>query len=427
MKGQLLLESRRNMSQMSVKVVEKDNQALSHFISNSPWKDEPLVEAVAKDAVNLLCQDGVHGALILDESGIPKQGEKSVGVARQYCGSLGKVDNCQVGVFLAYSTPTKSTLIDRRLYLPSEWTDNPDRCKDAGIPEEFQEFKTKAEQGFEMILEAKKRKLPSKFVGMDAHYGEQPWLLSKLEGEEIVYMADIPCNTRVYLEYPEIGIPKRKGNRGRKPTKRKVLKGQPVEVRELLSSNKFTWQTIKIRDTQRGELWIKFSALRVWRIENELPCSKAVWLLVRQELDGSDVKFSFSNAKKSTPIKILAEWQSRRYFVERALEDAKGLAGLDEYQVTGWRGWHHHTAIVLLAMLFLLELKLSLTPNAPMFTLHDAVDILKIVMPRKKLTHGDAAKLIYEKHINRFRSRNCRLRKQRTWLKNNGVEVDNAM
>ena len=97
------------------------------------------------------------------------------------------------------------------------------------------------------------------------------------------------------------------------------------------------------RDTQRGELWIRFSALRVWRIEDEIPCDQQVWLLIRQELNGSDTKFSFSNTKDSTPIETLTEWQSRRYFVERSLQDAKGLAGLDEYQVTGWRGWHHHT------------------------------------------------------------------------------------
>jgi len=417
MKGQLLLESRRNMNQMSIKVVEKDNQALSHFISNSPWNDELLIESVAENAVNLLCQSGTQGALILDESGIPKQGEKSVGVARQYCGTLGKVDNCQVGVFLAYSTPVASTLIDRRLYLPSSWIEDSERCEDAGIPKEAREFKTKADFGLEMILGAKQKGVHFEFVGMDGFYGEQPWLLSKLEEEGIIYTADIPCNTRIYLEYPTIGIPKRQGEKGRKPTKQKVLEGKPIEVKTLLTSSSLQWNILKVRDTQRGELRIKFFAMRVWRIENELPCPQTVWLLIRQELDGSDTKFSFSNAKESTPIKTLAEWQSRRYFVERALEDAKGLAGLDEYQVTGWRGWHHHTAMVLLAMLFLLEVKQSLVSQASMITLKDAVDILKVVMPQKELTCDDTAKLIYEKHLNRFRSRNCRLKKQQAEFK----------
>lgn len=420
LKGQLLLESRRNMSRMSVEVVNEDEQSLSHFISNSPWEDEPLIEAIGEHAVKLLSQGGVSGALILDESGTPKQGTESVGVARQYCGALGKVDNCQVGVFLAYSTPTEATLIDRRLYLPAEWINDPKRCEKAGIPMEARQLRTKAELGLEMILKAKKRGIPFEFVGMDAHYGEQPWLLTQLEGNDVVYMADVPCNTRVYLEYPEVGLPERDGNRGRLPQKLRVLQGEPLEVRQLSSSDKIAWRTLKVRDTQRGELWIRFSALRVWRIEDGIPCSKPVWLLIRQELDGSDTKFSFSNAKGAPPIETLAEWQSRRYFVERSLQDAKGLAGLDEYQVTGWRGWHHHTAMVLLAMLFLLYLKRRLAPKAPMLTLKDSVEILKIVMPKKKLSFEEVAKLIYEKHLNRFRSRNCRLQKKQIWLKDNG-------
>ena len=420
LKGQLLLESRRNMSRMSVEVVDADEQSLSHFISNSPWEDEPLIEAIGKRAEESLSQDVVSGALIVDESGIPKQGTESVGVARQYCGALGKVDNCQTGVFLAYSTPTEATLIDRRLYLPAEWTNDPKRCEKAGIPVEARQFRTKAELGLEMILKAKQREISFAFVGMDAHYGEQPWFLTQLEGNDVVYMADIPQNTRVYLEYPEVGLPEREGNRGRLPTKLKVLQEKPLEVRQLLSSDKIAWHTLKVRDTQRGELWIRFSALRVWRIEDELPCCQQVWLLIRQELDGSDTKFSFSNAKDSTPIEIMAEWQSRRYFVERSLQDAKGLGGLDEYQVIGWRGWHHHTAMVLLAMLFLLRLKRKLAPKAPMLTLQDSVEILKIVMPKKKLSFEEAAELIYKKHLNRCRSRNCRLQKEQIWLKDNG-------
>ena len=122
--------------------------------------------------------------------------------------------------------------------------------------------------------------------------------------------------------------------------------------------------------------------------------------------------------KRFYPIETLAEWQSRRYFVERSLQDAKGLAGLDEYQVTGWMGWHHHTAMVLLAMLFLLRLKRRLAPKSPMLTLKDSLEILKIVMPKKKLSFEEAAELIYKKHLNR--SRNCRLQKKQIWLKDNG-------
>ncbi len=331
------------------------------------------------------------------------------------------MDNCQVGIFLAYSTPTEATLIERRLYLPKEWINDPERCEKAGIPPEARQFRTKAQLGLESILKAKERGTPFAFVGMDAHYGEQPWLLTELEQAKLVYVADIPCPTRVYLEYPKIGMPKRKGNRGRVPSKLKVLQGKPVEVRNLPSSDRIEWHIIKVRNTQRGELWIRFAALRVWRIESKIPRPQAVWLLIRQELDGSDIEFSLCNAPESTPIETLAEWQSRRYWVERALQDAKGLAGLDEYQVMGWRGWHHHMAMVLLAMLFLLCLKRNLAPKAPMITLQDALEILKVALPKKELSYDEAIDLIYQRHLNRFRSRNCRLNKQEAWLKEQGV------
>ena len=129
LKGQLLLKGKRNMSQMATEITDSNEQALSHFMSNSPWDDGRLTIQIGQDAVALI---GPAGALILDESGNPKQGDKSVGVARQYCGRLGKVDNCQVGVFVAYAQAGQTTLIDKRLYLPQAWTDDPGRCRQAG-------------------------------------------------------------------------------------------------------------------------------------------------------------------------------------------------------------------------------------------------------------------------------------------------------
>jgi SRSO17 transposase len=421
LQGQLLCESRRNMTRMSVHIVERNEQALSNFISTSPWEDEPLLEAISQRVVPLLGapDDEATQGLILDESAVAKQGTASVGVARQYCGSLGKVDNCQVGVYLAYSTAKEATLVDRRLFLPEEWVHDPPRCAQAGIPPQAQIFRTKAELGLEMILTARQRDLPFDFVGMDAHYGEQPWLLSRLEAEGVIYMADIPSTTRVYVEAPTVGVPPRKGPRGRIPTKLRVLEGKAVEVRQIAALVHVAWHVLKVRDIQRGELWIRCAAVRVWRIENELPCDQPVWLIIRQEIDGADTKFSFSNAAASMPLLTLAEWQSRRYWVERALQDGKGLAGLDEYQVIGWRGWHHHMTMVLLAMLFLLQLKHTLRPQAPMLTLQDVHEILRVVMPRKELSFEEVVELIHQKHLNRFRSRNSYLAKQKDQLEEN--------
>ena len=413
MKGQLLLKSKRNMSQMATEVTDINEQALSHFTSNSPWDDTSLTVQIGQDAVELI---GPVGALILDESGNPKQGDKSGGVARQYCGRLGKVDNCQVGVFVAYAKAGQTTLIDKRLYLPQAWTDDPDRCRQAGVPEAEIVFRKKSELGLALILQAQKNQIPFEFVDMDAHYGQQTWLLSCLEDENIEYMAEIPAHTRVYLEYPTVGIPERKGNSGRKPNKTRVLDGQPIEVRALLETDQLRWPVLKVRDTARGELWIRFAALRVYRLEDELPIEQPVWLCLRQELDSGEVNFAFSNAPVNSPIKSLADKMCTRYWVERAIEDAKGLAGLDEYQVIGWRGWHHHMTMTMLAMLFLLTLRKNLVAQAPMLTLQDAKQILEILLPKKSLSLEDAVKIIEKKHWNRYRSRNSRLKKQRKQL-----------
>jgi SRSO17 transposase len=413
LKGQLLLKCKRNMSQMTIEVTDMNEQALSHFTSTSPWDDARLSVQIGQDAVGLI---GPAGALILDESGNPKQGDKSVGVARQYCGRLGKVDNCQVGVFVAYAKAGQTTLSDKRLYLPQEWTADPDRCRHAGVPEEAIVFRKKSELGLEMILQARQNQIPFEFVDMDAHYGQQAWLLSRLEAENIEYMAEIPADTRVYLEYPAVGIPDRKGTKGRKPSKNRVLGDQPIEVRSLLETDNLKWTFWKVRDTARGELWIKFAALRVYRRQDDLPVAHPVWLCLRQELDTGEVKFAFSNAPVNSSKKSLADKMCTRYWVERALEDAKGLVGLAEYQVIGWRGWHHHMTMTMLAMLFLLSLRKNLVAQAPMLTLQDAKQILEIVLPKKTLTLEDAVKIIEKKHLNRYYSRSSRLKKQRKQL-----------
>src|SRR5262249_12677691 len=152
------------------------------------------------------------------------------------------------------------------------------------------------------------------------------------------------------------------------------------------------------------------------RSKDNMPLPGQYWLLIRQELDGSETKYSLSNALESIDHRTLAEWQSRRYWVERALEDGKGLAGLDQYRVTGWLGWDHHTAMVLLAMLFLLTQQAILKSQAPMLTVQDALEIVRTVMPKKQISHEEAAALIKEKHLNRYNSRQSRLKTQKEWL-----------
>lgn len=184
-----------------------DNQALSHFLSNSPWLHKNLSRSVRTKAIEVI---GANGVIILDESGMKKSGDCSVGVSRQYCGNLGKVDNCQVGVFLAYTKGKKRTLIDSRLYLPEDWVNDKERCLKAKIPLEMIKFQTKHDLGLEMIDNAIKEEIPFSYVAMDGFYGENPALLNELENRGVTFVADIASNTQIYLEKPIVEIPEKK-------------------------------------------------------------------------------------------------------------------------------------------------------------------------------------------------------------------------
>ncbi len=313
---------------------------------------------------------------------------------------------------MAYATSSQTSIIARNLYLPEDdWCGNSDRCDAAGIPEDKRVFKTKAELALELIDEAIKNQINFKFVHMDAHYGVQPWLLKALEERKLTYVADISKSTCVFFGSPAMQTEEVSNERFKVS-----MEGFASTVEALLNSGKIQLHKRVIRDIQRGKLIVNFAAVRVRKSYDNIPIPGEYWLLIRQELDGSETKFSFSNAPEETSEDILAEWQTRRYWVERALEDGKSIAGVDQYRVTGWRGWHHHTAMVMMAMLFLLLIKESLLEDAPMLTLQDALRIVKLLIPIKQPTIEDVLKIIKENHMNRERSREHRLRKQKELL-----------
>lgn len=411
--GQLFTKQQMNMVQYCREVPESEYEAMQHFISSSPWEDRQLLTQLQKDVYHLI-GDPSDGALILDESGIPKQGQMSVGVARQYCGRLGKVDNCQVGVYLGYANPQHASLIDYRLYLPEAWIVDEARRQKCGVPKDIL-FQTKAQLGLEMIRAFKASRLPFGFLCMDCHYGEQPWLLKTLTDEGICYMADIPADTPIFLSRPTTEIPERKGHRGRLPTHERLVEGEPppIEVRAFAETlTESDWTRQYVRETERGWLIADFAAFRVWHSVDNLPF-QAVWLVLRRPVgDKGAIRFAFSNSPQETPLTRLAQMQSRRYWVERALEDAKGEAGLDQYQVRGWTGWHHHMTMTLLAMLFLLQLTIQFREKAPLLTLQDAREILETFLPRKSYSKQEFIELLRQKHQARFSARRSHAKKQ---------------
>lgn len=405
LQGILLEKGQGNMTNYAKQVPDTNNQVLQNFISDSPWDEKPVIDKLQKEVIQLIA-DKNNGSLHIDESGFKKSGKNSVGVKRQYCGRLGKVDNCQVGVYLGYTNGTHRTLIDERLYLPEDWADDPVRRRKCGVPEDVI-FKTKAELGLEMILDARDRGVPFGWIGMDCFYGEQPWLRDNIDKSEMIYIADIPCDTRVWLTKPKTEIPKKKGNRGRNPTRERIAVGEPdpIEVQKLANQlDPSEYHHVFLRDTERKELWCQMACLRVYPVQDELP-GKETWLIIRKDDGENKTKYQLSNAPINTSIERLGQMSCSRYWIERALQDAKSNTKMADYQVRGWTGWHHHMVMVLLAMLFILELQIEWGEKAHRISVMDVKEILEVILPKKDITDEEILAVIRQKHKDRLSAR----------------------
>jgi SRSO17 transposase len=358
-------------------------QRFQHFISNSPWDHGPVVAQISVDADNLLGGKPTS-CLIIDESSFPKQGDRSVGVARQWTGRLGKVDNCQVAVFGVLTDGQRHTPIDMRLYLPKRWIDDPARCEQAGIPESSRVLTSKSEHALDIVRVARARGVRFEWVSVDAGYGKEPAFLRSLEHMKEVFVADVHRDQRVWSEEPGLHIPETKPGRGR-PFKRQQAATTPVTVEALARGFRpEDWTRCVLRDSTRGELRVDIAHRRIWAWDGEEAQPRCWQLIVRREVGSpKTIKYSLSNAPFDTPRLRLAQMQGQRYWVERAFEDAKGECGLADYQALGWRAWHHHVAIVMLAMLFIAQQRVARRPGLELLSPRDIVEMLKETLPRK--------------------------------------------
>ena len=237
---------------MAAVVDEGCEQQFQHFISNSPWQHEPVVEQLARDADRLL-GGKPDSALILDESSFVKQGERSVGVARQWCGRLGKVDNCQVAVFAVLTDGTRHTPVDMRLYLPKRWIDDRFRCDRAGIPVEARRLRAKSELALEMVGAARARGMRFGWVGVDGGYGKEPAFLRALDDAGEVFVADVHCTQQVWAEPPGLHVPAAKAT-GRPPSRQRPS-GDGIPVEKLVAGfDAADWTRTTLRDSTRGPL-----------------------------------------------------------------------------------------------------------------------------------------------------------------------------
>lgn len=382
---------RKNMERMVEVLGECDEQALQHFVSNSPWDHRGVVADVARRASELLGSLEECG-LLLDDTSFPKKGDESVGVARQWCGRLGKTDNCQVGVFAALCRRDRAALVDFRLYLPEKWTVDARRCAKAGMPKEERVFRTKAELALQIVDDARLWGLKFAWVGVDSGYGKDPGLLHALADRNLTFVAGVHRNMYVAPEDP------REAPAG--PTAKRLF----LRVDDWVATlPKEAWRRIAVRDTTKGTLTVDTLDRLVWVRKGG---SFVQWrLLVRREIESPDeVSYTVTNAGPEVPTERVAFMQAQRFFVEQVFRDAKSEAGMADYQVRGWKAWHHHMALVLMATLFLLETRLEAAELYPLLSCHDVVEILATSLPAHRLSREAILRQVEERHRRRSAS-----------------------
>lgn len=429
----LRLETKRNYTNIG-RAAEVPGENIQHFMSNSPWTMQLVPEQVQEE---IEAEPGLEqgGVLLLDESADKKAGDQSAGAGRQHNGRLGKVEMSRVGVFLAYANLTQFnrpmwTWVDGELYLQEHWF-TPEMAKlrqRLGIPPE-RTFQTKIELGWKMIQRVQANGLSFEAVACDDLYGRSTWFRDKLAGANLIYMADVPRTTQVYLEKPVLGVPAPKpGQRGPKPTRLRVLNGfKPFPVHQVVRRADTRWQRIRVRPIERGELNDPFAVRRVWTLREGDPEPVEEWLVTRREAKNR-YNYSLSNAPADVSIEYLAWLKCQRYFVERANQDAKSEAGWDELQARKYRGWEHHLALVILAVWFAAQTKwewaqkyardpalaqLLMVEVLPALSMANLRLLLRAAMPLPQPTPEQAVAQVVEHLVNRTRSRSSRLKRQR--------------
>ncbi len=396
--GQLLELEHKAIGPMARAVVGGNTQAMQQFIGAGAWDDGLLIQRHQELVAQTLGE--ADGIAIIDGCDFPKQGDDSVGVARQYCGALGKIANGQSSVVLGYASTRGHTLLDRRLYLPAAWFDDAHaKRRDAcGVPADVQ-FATKPQLAWTMLAALMRDGVvPFRWIAMDAGYGRDVPLLNQIHQHGRHYFAEIDCNTLVWNRWPVVGPPATTHGLGRPPTKARVAADNPVAVRVdhlavALASDR--WATVIVREGSKGPLTVDVTARRVVFREDALP-AREEWLVIRRAgplQRVSDWKFFRCNAPADTPFATLARLTAWRWPIETTIEECKMELGLDHYEVRGWVGWHHHVTMTMLAHHFLVRVRVRLGQDAPALTVSQARRLLQVVLPKAEF---DAAAALAE-------------------------------
>jgi len=358
--GLLLDGERKSIEPLSRRVPGGNEQNLQQFINQSPWDPVPILAAYRARMAGAFATDA--GVIVIDDTGFPKQGRHSVGVARQYSGTLGKRGNCQVATSLHYASERGDYPLALRLYLPETWTSAPERLEQARVPSNERTFKTKWQIALDLVDEVRAEGLPHAVVVADAGYGVATELRDGLDRRGERYIVGVTGDA-VVLTGPPSWVPHApRRRRGRPATRAYLAEGgpRPVAIHALAESLART--PVCWRDGTRGKLEAEFAWVRVWPVHRwqmgvpaaAIPEAEAAacWLLVEWRRDGA-VKYALSNLPPDTAIeRAVGSWKER-WQVERGYEQLKGELGLDHFEGRSWPGFHHHVAMTFLAYGFL--------------------------------------------------------------------------
>lgn len=361
---------RKSMEPIALNLEDSNRvRSLQLFMGSGKWEKETMADIHKQEAAKTLgCEDGVFS---VDSSEFPKKGKESVGVARQYCGRLGKVENCQSGVFFGYSSSKGYGLLDRRLYLPEIWfsEEYQERWRKCKIPEETT-FKSKITLALEMIQEQQKNGLfPGKWMTCDEFFGRDSQFLDNLP-KKLFYFAEVPQNTHVWLEQPVVELPAYSGH-GRKPEKMRCTPTSST-VLELSKNKRLKWHQVILAEGAKGPIMAKVTRLRVIQSRNGLP-GQHVWLFIRCSMDSHDVKYLLCNAPMDTSFDEMCHVCTMRWPIEQCFQEGKSKLGMDHYEHRSWEAWHRHMTYVFMAQLFLLRVRHLLKKNSGIDTVpgHD--------------------------------------------------------
>jgi SRSO17 transposase len=394
-------------------------------MSDSPWSAAAVTRQVqAELAATPALQTG--GVLILDESADEKAGAHSAGASRQYNGRLGKVELSQVGVFLAFATGPLWTWIDGELLLPNDWF-GPELAGERarlGIPATRQ-FASKLQLGWQMVQRVLANGVAFEVLLCDDVYGRSGWLRHQLDTAHVLYLADVPAATQVYLKQPILGVPVARGRHGRVPTRVQVVNGvKPLDVRQVGQRADTLFQRYRVRDTERGVLEEPFAVRQVWTLRAGHVATE--WLVIRQEEQGPS--YALSNALATTAPRQLVDWKCRRFGIECANQEAKSELGWDELRAQKYVAWEHHLALTVLAAWFIAHTRLEWAErygrdamlveeldvaSLPALSVANVRELLQAVLPLQQLSPEQARRLVVKHLVGRARSTRSRLQAQR--------------